>query len=165
MATRGAPAKLFSDPEIFALRSAVEACARGPLGTSQSGLDCERTRCTAALTRVRARWASLLANTIRRPSGPHRCDGAHPFTTTPKYLRIDDLAGVAKTTMPVSPLLSTARIPRSEIGPYRARYCRLAGTASDLRRSSMVHRASGIGGITRTDDFLGRLFRSISRRK
>jgi endo-1,4-beta-mannosidase len=165
----GAAADLFSDPEILRSQALlVDACARALAGDESVrafDLSNEIDDAQRPLTRDSGwLWASLLANTIRRaaPGTPVQI-GAHLLSlTTPKYLRIDDLAGVADDdVMHAYPLYSSTA--RSFLDPELVPFsCALtAGLAGNGRPTLMQEfglctAPPGSPGVTITDDFLGR---------
>ena len=164
----GVPADLFSDPEILRSQALlVDTCARALSGDESIrafDLSNEIDDAQRPLSRDSGwLWASLLANTIRRaaPGTPVQI-GAHLLSlTTPKYLRIDDLAGVADDdVMHAYPLYCTTA--RSFLDPELVPFsCALtAGLARTGRKTLMQEfglctAPQGSPGITITDDFLG----------
>ncbi len=166
---QGVPADIFSDPDILRSQALlVDACARALSGDGSIrafDLSNEIDDAQRPLSRNSGwLWASLLANTIRRASpGTPVQIGAHLLSlTTPKYLRIDDLAGVADDdVMHAYPLYcSTARsFLDPELVPFS---CALtAGLAGNSRPTLMQEfglctAPRGSTGLTITDDFLGR---------
>ena len=165
----GAPADLFSDPGILRSQALlVDACARALAGDESVrafDLSNEIDDAQRPLTRDSGwLWASLLANTIRRaaPGTPVQI-GAHLLSlTTPKYLRIDDLAGVADDdVMHAYPLYSSTA--RSFLDPELVPFsCALTAGLAGNRRPTLMQEFGlctappGSAGITITDDFLGR---------
>lgn len=166
---QGIPANLFSDPEILrsqALLVETAACAlAGDDSVRAFDLSNEIDDAQRPVSRDAGwLWASLLANTIRRaaPRTPVQI-GAHLLSlTTPKYLRIDDLAGVAdEDVMHAYPLY--CRTARSFLDPELVPFsCALtAGLAGSGRPTLMQEfglctAPRGSVGQTITDDFLGR---------
>ena len=167
--TDGVPADLFSDPEILRSEAIlVETCARALSGDPSIrafDLSNEIDDAQRPLSREAGwLWASLLANTIRRaaPGTPVQI-GAHLLSlTTPKYLRIDDLAGVADDdVMHAYPLYcSTARsFLDPELVPFS---CALTAGLARTGRPTLMQEFGictaprGSAGLTITDDFLGR---------
>lgn len=169
MISKGAAADLFSDPVVLRSQSLlVDACARALAGdASIRAFDLSNEIDDAQRPRSRDAgwlWASLLSNTIRRaaPGTPIQI-GAHLLSlTTPEYLRIDDIAGLAdEDVMHAYPLYCpTARsFLDTELVPFS---CALtAGLANTGRRVLMQEfglctAPPGMPGHTITDDFLGR---------
>jgi endo-1,4-beta-mannosidase len=166
---QGNPADLFSDPVILRSQALlVDTCARALAGDeSIRAFDLSNEIDDAQRPRSRDAgwlWASLLANTIRRaaPGTPVQI-GAHLLSlTTPKYLRIDDIARVAdEDVMHAYPLY--CRTARSFLDPELVPFsCALtAGLAGSGRPTLMQEfglctAAPEAMGHTITDDFLGR---------
>lgn len=165
----GIPADLFSDPAILRSQALlVETCARAlSRDTSIRAFDLSNEIDDSQRPRSRDAgwlWASLLANTVRRvaPGTPVQI-GAHlPSLTTPNYMRIDDIAGVAdEDVMHAYPLY--CRTARSFLDPELVPFsCALtAGLAGSGRPTLMQEfglctAPPGSAGYTITDDFLGK---------
>jgi len=164
----GTPADLFGDPEILRSQAhLVDACARA-LSADDSIRAFDLSNEIDDAQRPGSRdagwlWASLLANTIRRaaPGTPVQI-GAHLLSlTTPKYLRIDDLAGVADDdVMHAYPLY--CRTARSFLDPELVPFsCALTAGLAGNRRPTLMQEFGlctappGSPGVTITDDFLG----------
>jgi endo-1,4-beta-mannosidase len=166
---QGIPADLFSDPDILRSQALlVDTCARALSGDESIrafDLSNEIDDAQRPLTRDAGwLWASLLANTIRRAAPGTRIQiGAHLLSlTTPKYLRIDDLAGIAdEDVMHAYPLYcSTARsFLDPELVPFS---CALTAGLARTGRPTLMQEfglctaPQGSEGVTITDDFLGR---------
>ena len=167
--SNGTPADLFSDPEILRSQALlVETCACALSGDDSIrafDLSNEIDDAQRPLSRDAGwLWASLLANTIRRaaPRTPVQI-GAHLLSlTTPKYLRIDDLAGIAdEDVMHAYPLYCTTA--RSFLDPELVPFsCALTAGLSGSNRPTLMQEFGlctaprGSVGKTITDDFLGR---------
>ena len=166
---QGNEADLFSDPDILRSQALlVENCARALSGDdSIRAFDLSNEIDDAQRPRSRDAgwlWASLLANTIRRaaPGTPVQI-GAHLLSlTTPHYLRIDDLAGIADDdVMHAYPLYCrTARsFLDAELVPFS---CALTSGLAGTRKPTLMQEfglctaPAGSPGVTITDDFLGR---------
>ena len=165
---RGVPADLFSDPAILRSQALlVDTCARALSGDDSIrafDLSNEIDDAQRPLTRDAGwLWASLLANTIRRaaPGTPVQI-GAHLLSlTTPEYLRIDDLAGVADDdVMHAYPLYT--KTARSFLDPELVPFsCALTAGLAGNRRPTLMQEFGlctappGSPGVTITDDFLG----------
>ena len=166
---QGNPADLFSDPDILRSQALlVDACARALSGDeSIRAFDLSNEIDDAQRPKSRDAgwlWASLLANTIRRaaPGVPVQI-GAHLLSlTTPDYLRIDDLAGVADDdVMHAYPLY--CRTARSFLDPELVPFsCALTAGLAGNGKSTLMQEFGlctapfGSAGLTITDDFLGR---------
>jgi len=155
---RGVPADLFSDPAILRSQALlVDTCARALSGDDSIrafDLSNEIDDAQRPLTRDAGwLWASLLANTIRRaaPGTPVQI-GAHLLSlTTPEYLRIDDLAGVADDdVMHAYPLYT--KTARSFLDPELVPFsCALTGPRGQSTTDAdagvrIVHGSAGIAG-------------------
>jgi endo-1,4-beta-mannosidase len=165
----GVPANLFSDPEILRSQALLVGACAGALSGDESirafDLSNEIDDAQQPLSRDAGwLWASLLANAIRRaaPGIPVQI-GAHLLSlTTPEYLRIDDLAGVADDdVMHAYPLY--CRTARSFLDPELVPFsCALtSGLAGNARPTLMQEfglctAPPGSPGVSITDDFLGR---------
>jgi endo-1,4-beta-mannosidase len=165
---QGIPADLFSDPTILRSQALlVDTCARALSGDDSIrafDLSNEIDDAQRPLTRDAGwLWASLLANAIRRaaPGTPVQI-GAHLLSlTTPEYLRIDDLAGVADDdVMHAYPLYS--KTARSFLDPELVPFsCALTAGLAGNRRPTLMQEFGlctappGSPGVTITDDFLG----------
>jgi len=165
----GGGADLFSDPEILRSQAHLVATCAGALAGDESIRAFDLSNEIDDAQRPRSRdagwlWASLLANTIRRASSGTRIQiGAHLLSlTTPEYLRIDDIAGVAdEDVMHAYPLYcSTARsFLDPELVPFS---CALTAGLANTGRPVLMQEfglctaARGTDGHTITDDFLGR---------
>jgi endo-1,4-beta-mannosidase len=164
----GTPADLFSDPAILRSQALlVDACARALSGDdSIRAFDLSNEIDDAQRPKARDAgwlWASLLANTIRRASpGTPIQIGAHLLSlTTPQYIRVDDIAGVADDdVMHAYPLYS--KTARSFLDPELVPFCcaLTAGLAATRRPTLMQEfglctAPQDSEGITITDDFLG----------
>ena len=167
--SRGNPADLFSDPAILRSQAhLVDTCARALAGDeSVRAFDLSNEIDDAQRPRSRDAgwlWASLLANTVRRAAPGTRVQiGAHLLSlTTPDYLRIDDIAGVAdEDVMHAYPLY--CRTARSFLDPELVPFscaltAGLAGTGRPvlMQEFGLCTAAPGLAGHTITDDFLGR---------
>jgi endo-1,4-beta-mannosidase len=165
----GIPANLFSDPEILRSQALLVETAAHALSGDDSIRAFDLSNEIDDAQRPVSRdagwlWASLLANTIRRAAPRTRVQiGAHLLSlTTPEYLRIDDLAGVAdEDVMHAYPLY--CRTARSFLDPELVPFsCALtAGLAGSGRPTLMQEfglctAPRGSVGQTITDDFLGR---------
>ena len=164
----GIPADLFSDPVVLRSQALlVETCARALAGDdSIRAFDLSNEIDDAQRPQSRDAgwlWAALLANTIRRaaPGTPVQI-GAHLLSlTTPKYLRIDDIAGVAdEDVMHAYPLY--CRTARSFLDPELVPFtCALTAGLAETGRPVLMQEfglctaAEGMLGHTITDDFLG----------
>ena len=164
----GNHADLFSDPSI--LRS--QALLVGTIARSLAGegsiraFDLSNEIDDAQQPRTRDAgwlWTSLLANTVRHaaPGIPVQV-GAHLVSlTSPKYLRIDDIAGVAdEDVMHAYPLY--CKTARSFLDPELVPFCcaLTAGLAATgrpvlMQEFGLCTAAKGVAGHTITDDFLG----------
>lgn len=165
----GIPANLFSDPVILrsqALLVATCACAlAGDASVRAFDLSNEIDDAQQPVSRDAGwLWASLLANTIRRaaPGTPVQM-GAHLVSlTTPKYVRIDDIAGVVdEDVMHAYPLYCTTA--RSFLDPELVPFtCALTAGLAGKGRPTLMQEfglctaGPGESGHTITDDFLGR---------
>lgn len=167
--TAGRPADLYTDFTVLRSQALlVETCARALVngGRTIRAFDLTNEIDDAQRPRSRAdavRWASLLADTIRRatPGAPIQI-GAHlPSLTTTNNMRIDDLAVIAdEDVMHAYPLYSDAA--RSPLDPELVPFsCALtAALAGHARRPLMQEfglctAPPGSRGHTMTDDFLG----------
>ena len=164
----GSAADLFSDPDILRSQALlVETCAKSLAGDdSIRAFDLSNEIDDAQRPQTRDAgwlWASLLANTIRRaaPGIPIQM-GAHLVSlTTPRYVRIDDIAGVVdEDVMHGYPLY--CKTARSFLDPELVPFCcaltvGLAGTGRPtlMQEFGLCTAAKGIEGHTITDDFLG----------
>jgi endo-1,4-beta-mannosidase len=169
MVDNGTPADLFSDPDILRSQAHLVATCAQALAGDESIRAFDLSNEIDDAQRPMSRdagwlWASLLANTIRRaaPGTPVQI-GAHLLSlTTPDYLRIDDLGGIADDdVMHAYPLYcSTARsFLDSELVPFS---CALTsglaatGRATLMQEFGLCTAPQGSVGLTITDDFLGR---------
>jgi endo-1,4-beta-mannosidase len=165
----GIPGDIFSDPVILRSEALlVETCARALAGDeSIRAFDLSNEIDDAQRPFSRDAgwlWASLLTNTIRRAApGISIQIGAHLLSlTTPDYLRIDDIAGLAdEDVMHTYPLY--CKTARSFLDPELVPFaCALtAGLAANGRPTLMQEfglctALPGEAGHTITDDFLGR---------
>jgi endo-1,4-beta-mannosidase len=167
--SQGRAADLFSDPAILRSQALlVDACARALAGdVSIRAFDLSNEIDDAQQPKSRDAgwlWASLLANTIRRaaPGTPVQI-GAHLLSlTTPEYLRIDDLAGIADDdVMHAYPLY--CKTARSFLDPELVPFsCALtsglaaSGRATLMQEFGLCTAEKGSPGYTIVDDFLGR---------
>jgi endo-1,4-beta-mannosidase len=164
----GAPADLFSDPEILRSQALlVGTCARSLAGDeSIRAFDLSNEIDDAQRPRSRDAgwlWASLLADTVRRAAPGVRIQiGAHLVSlTNSDYLRIDDIAGVAdEDVMHAYPLY--CKTARSFLDPELVPFCcaLTAGLAATgrpvlMQEFGLCTAAKGIEGHTIADDFLG----------
>lgn len=165
----GVPANLFSDPEILRSQALlVQTCASALSGDSSiRAFDLSNEIDDAQTPSSRDAgwlWASLLANTIRRAAPGTRIQiGAHLVSlTNPKYLRVDDIAGIADDdVMHAYPLYT--KTARSFLDPELVPFCcaltaGLAGTGRPtlMQEFGLCTAPQGSAGTTITDDFLGR---------
>jgi len=166
---QGIPANVFSDPVILRSQAhLVETCARALSGDDSirafdlsNEIDDAQRPCSRDAAWL---WAALLANTVRRAApGTNVLIGAHlPSLTTPNYMRIDDLAGVAdEDVMHAYPLY--CRTARSFLDPELAPFsCALTAGLANSGRPTLMQEFGlctappGVAGHTITDDFLGR---------
>lgn len=165
---QGNHADLFSDPEVLRSQALlVETCASALSGDDSIrafDLSNEIDDAQRPLTRDAGwLWASLLANTIRRVAPKTRVQiGAHLVSlTSPRYLRIDDIAGVVdEDVMHAYPLY--CKTARSFLDPELVPFCcaLTAGLAATgrpvlMQEFGLCTAAQGVEGHTITDDFLG----------
>src|SRR5688500_2263072 len=165
----GRPVDLYTD--FTALRSQallVETCARalGNGGRTIRAFDLTNEIDDAQRPQSRAdavRWASLLADTIRRatPNAPIQI-GAHlPSLTTRNNMRVDDLAGIAdEDVMHAYPLYSD--VARSPLDPELVPFsCALTAALAGRERRPLMQEFGlctappDVRGRTIVDDFLG----------
>ena len=166
----GRPADLYTD--FTALRSQallVETCARALVdgGRTIRAFDLTNEIDDAQRPQSRAdavRWASLLADTIRRatPGAPIQI-GAHlPSLTAANNMRLDDLADIAdEDVMHAYPLYSD--VARSPLDPELVPFsCALTAALAGRGRRPLMQEFGlctappGSRGRTIVDDFLGR---------
>lgn len=165
----GIAGDIFSDPVLLRSQALlVDTCARALAGDDSIrafDLSNEIDDAQRPLSRDAGwLWVSLLANTIRRASPGTRVQiGAHLLSlTTPEYLRIDDIAGIAdEDVMHAYPLYT--KTARSFLDPELVPFsCALTAGLAQTGRPVLMQEfglctaASGQAGHTITDDFLGR---------
>jgi endo-1,4-beta-mannosidase len=166
---QGAPRALYSDPTLLRSQALlVETCARA-LASDPAIRAFDLTNEIDDALRPPSRdagwlWMALLAAAVRRaaPNVPIQV-GAHlPSLTANTHLRIDDIAGVAdEDCMHAYPLYCD--VARSFLDPELVPFsCALTAELAATGRAPLMHEfgictaPKGSGGVTITDDFLGR---------
>ncbi|HEU4747762.1 MAG TPA: cellulase family glycosylhydrolase, partial [Gemmatimonadaceae bacterium] len=168
----GRPGDLFSDPTLLRSQSLlVETCARALAGEEAiRAFDLANEIDDAQQPGTRDAgwlWAALLANAIRRESpGTPIHIGAHLLSlTTPEYIRVDDIGGIAdEDVMHAYPLYYAGS--RSFLDPELVPFsCALTTELSGHGRRPLMQEFGlctappGSPGQTITDVFLGRPLR------